>query len=136
MRAGLQPQRLHSDVTAQCSNILRVSLRPALESRGACDENGCTCSNGARRCLEIDAAIHFKLDIKPFLIDPLADDLDALQLAFNEALSAKAGVHGHDKHEIDIAKKRPEKFERRARVKREARLAARGLDCLNGAMGM
>src|SRR5690606_12322767 len=116
MHAGLGPRRSHSDFTAQCSNILCISLGPALEGGGAGDENRCACGNGTRRCLEIDAAINLKLDIKPFLIDPLTDYFDALQLAFNEALSAKARVHRHDKYEIDIGKERPEKFERRARI--------------------
>ncbi len=65
-----------------------------------------------------------------------AQAADLIDLAVDEFLAAKAGVHRHHAHQIAEIQQRPRRFDRGAGIEREPRLGPGGADGLQGAVGM
>ena len=68
------------------------------------------------------------------MLDHLADRRNLLELAFDEALSAKAGIHAHHQDQVDHVDQIVEHLGGRGRVQDNAGPLAQSLDMLDRAM--
>src|SRR6267378_3045224 len=99
-----------------------------LEDRGARNEHRRTSGHDARGVVRLDPTVDFQIRRELAAVQRLADRPYLAERALDELLPAKPGMDAHHEGEVQRAKMRQDRLDRRLRIQRQPRPDTAGAD--------